>query len=228
MGIMVDAAPAQAPQRIDLNSEATWNELYTELRLLARNLVYTFRVSLWHGQEGDMVEDIVQETVWRIIERARKAERGEASPIYSLKHMTVVIAQNYCRDLWRRDRKLFHVPEQDGVVGELAGVQEQKHELEAVVERMYQEWLLVTVAYKIAGFPKKQREALLIDLANYMSFDEHLTPLQKAFLEVGIQLEQYKVPLPADKRERGRYLSLRTLAYKRLAHLNIQSYDLIE
>jgi DNA-directed RNA polymerase specialized sigma24 family protein len=190
--------------------------------VLARSLVYSFHVTLWRGQEEDMIEDIVQETALRLIERAHKVELGEAAPIYSLKRIMTVIAQNYCRDLRRRDRKLFHFPEQDDAAGALTGMQEQTDVLDAIVEYMHEEWILVMMTHNIANFPKKQREAILIDLANHMSFDEHPTPLQKAFLKVGMQLEQYRVPLPTDQRERGRYFSLRTLAYKRVTHLNIQ------
>lgn len=222
MGTLVSAASTPVVETIDLNCEASWNELYISLRVLARYLVYSFRVSLWHGQEEDMIEDIVQETALRLIQRARKAECGEATPIYSLRRMMTVIAQNYCRDLRRRDRKLFHFPEQDDAIGTLIDMQEQTDIVDTIVECMHQEWLLVTVAHEIAKFPKKQREAILIDLANLMSFNEHPTPLQKAFQQVGIQLEQYWVPLPNDQRERGRHLSLRTLAYKRVAQLNIQ------
>src|SRR5947209_2476855 len=139
MGILIGAAPTPASENIDLNCEATWNELYTFLRVFARYLVYSFRVSLWYGQEEDMIEDIVQETVLRLIERTRKVERSEAAPIYSLKRMMTVIAQNYCKDLRRRDRKFFHFPEQDDAIGTLTDMQEQTHALDAVVEHMYLE-----------------------------------------------------------------------------------------
>lgn len=218
----IDTFSVSSSQNLELSSEDIWNRLYSSLRPLARRLVYSFRISLWRGQEEDIVEDIVQETVWRLVERTRKAERGEAAPIYSLKYMMTVIAQNYCKDLRRRDRKLFHLPEQDDPSEACPDIQKQMPELDAVVERVYQEWVLTVVARKIASFPPKQREAILIDLAHHTSFDGHPTPLQKAFLAVGIQLEHYRVPLPSDQQERGRYLSLRTLAYKRVAHLNIQ------
>src|SRR5881296_598012 len=87
----------------DINSEDTWSNLYASLRSLARYLVYSFGVSAWQGQEDDIIEDIVQETARRVIERVRKAERGEADPIHSLKHMMIVIAQNYYKDLRRSD-----------------------------------------------------------------------------------------------------------------------------
>ena len=87
-------------QSIDLNSEANWSDLYASLRALARYLVYSFNVSSWRGQEEDIMEDIVQETARRIIERVRKAERGEAGPIHSLKHMMMVIAQYTIAAWW--------------------------------------------------------------------------------------------------------------------------------
>jgi RNA polymerase sigma factor (sigma-70 family) len=217
MDVQIDRSPAVFDQHMDLNDEATWNELYTSLRILARYLVYSYHVSVWRGQEEDVVEDIVQETVRRLLERIRKAERGEAHPVYAVKHMMTVIAQNYCRDLRRRERRLLHFPAQDKETGTLFGEQEPTATPEDVTESMYQEWVLTTVAQKIARFPAKQRQAILVDLAHHMSFDGHPTPLQKAFLQVGIDLEAYKSLLPTDSREYGRYLSLRTLAYKRVA-----------
>ena len=47
---------------------------------------------------------------------------------------------------------------------------------------IYQEGLFKLVAREVNAFPDKQRQAILIDLANCMSFDTQLTPLQKAFL----------------------------------------------
>ena len=57
-------------------SDATWDVLYPALRSLACYLVHTSPLPYWHGQEEDMAEDIVQETVRRVIERAQKAERA--------------------------------------------------------------------------------------------------------------------------------------------------------
>src|SRR5438067_4858127 len=99
----------------DLNSEAIWSDLYTALRALARTLVYSFHVPSWRGQEEDVIEDIVQETTRRIIERAQKAERGEAEPIRSLHQMVTVVAQNYCKDLRRRERRLVRIGQDEDV-----------------------------------------------------------------------------------------------------------------
>ena len=59
------------------------------------------------------------------------------------------------------------------------------------------------------------RTALLIDLANRMAFDAQPTALQKAFLEVGIRLQDYQQPPPKDTVGRSRHASNVSLAYKR-------------
>lgn len=210
---------------LDFASEITWQQLTHSLGSFARSLVYSYRVPSWRGQEEDIAEDIVQETVRRIIERAQKASRGEADPIHSLHHMTTIIAQNYCRDIRRRDRRL--VPMQ---LDEYArDVRERKVDqppiFDAICEGVDQELLLAQIAREIAYFPKKQRKALLIDLANRMYFDIRLTPLQKAFQEAGIRIEMYRQPLPEDIRERNQHTSLLNHAYKRIAQLPcIQEY----
>ncbi len=209
----------QLAEPLDLESEIIWQQLIPTLGSFARSLVYSYRVPSWRGQEEDIIEDIVQETVRRIIERTQKARRGEADPIHSIQHMTTIIAQNYCRDLRRRDRRL--VPMQPGEyvwdVRERTG--DRPPIFDAICEGVDHELLLAQIAREIANFPKKQRNALLIDLANRMSFDTRLTPLQKAFQEAGIQIEMYRQPLPEEIRERNQHTSLLNHAYKRIAQL---------
>ncbi len=221
---MMTSAVTIYSDSLDLDSEVSWSDLYTSLRALARYLVYSFNISSWRGQEEDLTEDIVQETIRRIIERVLKAECGEAGPIHSPKHMMMTIAQNYCKDLRRSDRRLLHMPH-DYALEILVDVDEQPNTLDAATESVYQEKLFVLLAHEIANFPDKQRKALLIDLANRMCFDTRPTPLQSALLEVGIQLRQYQQPLPANPKERSRHISLLSYAYRRLAHLPcIQEY----
>jgi DNA-directed RNA polymerase specialized sigma24 family protein len=203
----------------DLTNEITWRNLTLSLGPFVRSLVYSFRVSSWRGQEEDIIEDIVQETATRIIERAQKAERGEAHPIHSLSHMITIVALNYCRDLRRRDLRLSRMQPDQYMLEVRVNKGDQPHMFDAICEGVDQEMLLTRVAWEIAHFPEKQRKALLIDLANRMCFDLRPTPLQKAFLEAGIQLEQYCRPLPTDARERSQHVSLLNYAYKRVAHL---------
>jgi DNA-directed RNA polymerase specialized sigma24 family protein len=222
---MVRSTSVSDVDTFDLSSDSTWRKLYPALESWARYFVYSLHFSFWQGQENDIVEDVVQETVRRMIEYARKAERGEAPPIHALKSMMKVIAQNYCKDLKRRDRRLLHMQPQDDSLQLRASTRNQVSLVELGSENVYQEGLFKLVACEIANFPEKQRTAVLIDLANRMQFGTQPTPLQKAFLEVGIDLQQYQRPLPADPRERSRHVSLVNYAYKRIASLPcVQQY----
>ena len=212
-------------ETLDLSSEITWRNLTLSLGSFARSLVYSFHVPSWRGQEEDIIEDIVQETARRIIERIQKAERGEADPVQSLPKMVTIIAQNYCRDLRRHDIRLVHIQPDQYVANVHIRNRDQPHILDTICESVDQEQLLTQVAREIANFPTKQRNALLIDLANRMYFDKQPTPLQQAFLEAGILLDQYRQPLPTDIRERNQHTSLLSHATKRIAQLPcVQEY----
>lgn len=200
----------------DLHNEKTWIELINELRPYVRYLVYSAHVTLWCGQEEDIIEDIVQETARRIIEYSQRAERGEVLPIHSPEHLIVLIARNYCIDMQRRDRRLKRSLSGNYAPGNFPKG-DQISPLEIATEHVYQEEVFARLAHEIAHFPTRQRRALLIDLANRMHFDTELTPLQKAFLAEGIDLQRYQQPLPNDPIERARQAALTSLAYKRVA-----------
>lgn len=213
-------------ESLDLTSESTWVDLIASLRSTARFLAYSYsyQVPSWQGQEEDLAQDIVQETARRMIERARKAERGEAEPVRSRKMITTT-AQNYCKDLRRRDLRLFRSFENGFDLDDSAPADSQPRFFDAICEQINQEQLLAQVAQGIACFPEKQRTALLIDLANRMSFDGQPTALQKAFREAGIEMEHYRRPLPDDRRERGQHMSLLNYALRRVAQLPcVQEY----
>jgi DNA-directed RNA polymerase specialized sigma24 family protein len=204
-------------------SETTWSTLYPNLRSLASYLVRTSPLPYWRGQEEDLAEDIVQETVRRVIERAQKAERGEASPIQSLKQMTTTVAYNYYRDLKRHDYRLSRMDTTDASMysphSHPADGCSSEDLLDAVADKVDQEKLFDQLAEEIGRFPPKQKRALLTDLANRMCFDGELTSLQKSFLRVGIELRHYRRELPNDHKERCRHISLVSQAYKRIGHL---------
>ena len=68
---------------------------------------------------------------------------------------------------------------------------------EVILDKVYEEWLFQEIAKKIANFSPKLRRAMLIDIARNMDFDTQPTPLQAAFLKVGIHLEEYAESVPA-------------------------------
>src|SRR5579872_1840260 len=98
------------------DTDVWWREMYPSLRLLARRQIYILHVPIWYGQESDMVEDIVQETARRIIERTRKAERGEAPTIQLYEQMVRTTICNYCKDMRRHDKRLVPLFTRDASV----------------------------------------------------------------------------------------------------------------
>lgn len=223
--MITNALATNAGEIFDLNNDITFRKLYPFLESLAKYFVYSLRVPSWKGQEHDIAADIVQETWRRVIERSCKAERGEAPPIRSLKSLITVIAHNYCQDLSRHDRRLLRIQLQDVSPQAQVPMLDQQNLVESGTESVYQEALFKLVARKIASFPAKQRIAVLTDLANRMCFEKQSTPLQLAFLEVGIDLRDYQKPLPIDPKERSRHISLVTCAYRRVTNLKgMQQY----
>ncbi len=209
--------------------EVSWQTLYPLLYSLVRRQVYALRVPVWYGQENDIVDDIVQEAMRRILERIYRAEQGQEVPVQSIEHMIVAIAGNYCRDLRRRDKRLVHQEHNDSSLGELMleGVRaENTIDLaEEATEQVYQEELFTRLAEAVAQFPNKQREALLMDLANRMAFEEQPTALQRAFLHVGIQLRDYQKSVSENAKLRAQQIALLHHAYKRVAQVaRVQCY----
>ena len=222
MAILKTFSPVADKEEFDLDSNITWKKLYELLEPLARYLVYSSHNSSWQGQEKDIIEDVVQETVRRVIERSQKAARGEAPPIQSLRSMLFTIARNYCVDLCRHDRRLTHMHPRD------TGLQTRTNQVnpaEEGIENVYLEMLFRLVASEVVTFPDKQRRAILVDLANRMHFDRNPTALQQAFLDAGVDLQEYRQALPSDPLEKSRHTALVGCAYRRVVNLlQVQKY----
>lgn len=184
-------------------------ELLSFLRSYAWRLVRAADVESWRGQRADLVEDIVQETAHRLIERARRVATGELPPIESLKGFARIIARHYCVDLQRQDSRLRREISSAAL--------EHMSPPDLAIERLSQEELFARLARCIACFPAKQRKALLTDLANCMQFEEEPSALQKAFLAQDIDLRTYQRPLPDEPAARARHAALVYVAYKRVA-----------
>lgn len=203
--------------KVNAESDSMWEALYPLLRSFALYLVFSFKTPAWQGQENDVAEDIVQETMLHLLIYAHKAARGEAAPIRSIEHLMKSIASNYCKDLWRHDRRFIPIPPDAALYEGTGDIESGRFYEECVIEKIYQDWLFMLVAHEVAHFPNKQKEALLIDLANRMSFEGEPTALQEAFHQVEIYVQRYQSPLPRDSRERTQHSSLLSYAYKRLA-----------
>lgn len=224
---MITCSTSYKNAALNASSDVTWSDLYPSLRSLAHRLVFSFHIPCWQGQEYDIAEDIVQETMRRLIEYAQKVELGDAIPIRSLECLMRVIACNYCKDLRRHDLRLVHMTSDDDAYDIYTMMEISVDPSEVATENIYQEGLFTLIACEIARFPEKQRVALLIDLASRMSFDTPPTPLQEAFLKVGMRLQEYRGPLPSDRVGRNRHASLLSQAYKRLTLLlDVQEDDI--
>ncbi len=158
---------------------------------------------------------------------SKKWKKRKRSQFIRFEHMVMVIARNCCKDMRRHDCRFTRlVGVSSYVIGESTRCDlDQTLISEVATDQVYQEELFEILAEEIVTFPSKQRQALLIDLANRMSFEEQPTPLQKAFLQVGIRLEEYQQPIPDDFKTRSKYTALLYYAYKRVAQLvRIQEY----
>ena len=211
-----------------------WEELYSILPPYVRSCIRCTGIPVWHRQEYDIVEEIVQETVVRIFTYTQKVEQGKALPIHSLQHFSRMIAHNHCQDLRRKESRFAPTPYDEALPGpdEFSGAWVDP--IEQVLENMMLAHLFPEVARRIAEFPCKQRTALLIDLANLSVFDESVdasfTPLEQAFLAVGIHLLDYRGPLPDDAAARSRHSASLSYAYRRLREetsVELREFDFV-
>src|SRR5205814_859916 len=111
--------------------------------------IYSSHVDSWQGQENDLVEDAVQEGIFRTFKYARQADNGEVPPITCLKRMSIVIAHNYCRDLRRRDQRLLHISTYDCSYGEDVDRYQFDDPSEIASDELYREWLFVKISQDI-------------------------------------------------------------------------------
>lgn len=202
-----------------ITDEINWTEFHPRLHVIVRRFVYKYRIPGWYGQEEEIAEDVTQETVKRFIERQQKSVQGIAEPIDLPEQMMVTIAHNYILDLTRREYRMIHLPIEDILPKLINSVNNCLQIEEIATENVNNEWLFSQLAREISYFPTKQRRAILTDLANRTCFEEQQTPLQAAFLAVGINLQDYALQLSDDPVERTRHIALVSLAYKRISLL---------
>lgn len=218
-----------------LDEDHFWCQLYPLVTSHVWAHIRKANVSSWRGQESDIVQDIVQETVFRIFMYMRQAN-DDATSIRSLSAFSRRIARNHCIDLQRKAARLIHplLKEnlEDSEHSENAWERwvSPTEPIEEVLEELALSALLLEVVPMIADLPPKQRLALLIDLASLTDFNEQPGALELAFLGIGIELRSYQQPHPTTAKARSQHASLRCTAYKRLreiAYPHLQALDLV-
>ncbi len=202
-------------QRID---EQTWYDLYAWLLPIAEGWVYCADVATWQGQQREIAEDIAQEAVARTFQYSQRAERGEVPIIASLKSLTRTIAQNYFRDRRKKDWCLLPPPtyEVSWEGCEMHPGRENLSPSEIAVDQLILDATITDAARLLVKFPRRQRDVLLTDLANLADFGDQPSLLEQALFAEGIQLRDYRHPLPSEPLARNRYAALLCIAYKRL------------
>ncbi len=202
-----------------VSSDANWHTLYRQLTVIVTRWVRSTNLPTWKAQREDIIDEIVQETMMRVLKRIRRGESGELSPVFSVEGLCVRIAYNIFIDMVRHDRRLVPIASEswDDVPYDVPDYGEDYSEV--AVENVYTASLFRQVAAAIQAFPSKLRAALIIDLVSRMSFNGEATPLQQALLNAGVDLEQYRGRRSSDPVARSRQTSLASLGYKKIGTL---------
>jgi hypothetical protein len=193
--------------------------LYPLLRQPVTGWVYAAHLPAWHGQENDIIDEIIQEAVSRTFVRTYKAEKQEAAPVHSITAFAKTTAHHYFIDLLRRDGHYMLLSQLTSPSGEEMFEPELPDIAHEVHEKVFCQSLFDRLAPEILSFPGKQKKVLLTDLANHTQFSFFTTPLQEAFLKFDVHLEDYQRDKPDDALERSRFASLLSLSYRRVSTL---------
>jgi DNA-directed RNA polymerase specialized sigma24 family protein len=216
---MESQAIRQLSSEFQATSNVNWHTLYRQLTLMVTRWVRSANLPTWKAQREDIIEEIVQETLMKVLKRIQRGESGELSPVYSVEGLCIRAARNVFIDMVRRDRRLVPLAtvSRDDVSYDIPD--DGQDYSEVAVDNVYNANLFRQVAVAIQTFPPKLRAALIIDLVSRMSFEGEASPLQAALHCVGIDLEQYRAQRSSDPVARGRQASLVSLGYKKIGTL---------
>lgn len=201
-------------RKYNLQDTCTWSEIYSNLQAKVKKHVRHVGLQAHIGQEYDVVQDVIQETVVRTLIQMQKAERGEVPPVLSPLYFAKKVSHNHLLDIARKESRIVRptndVPMQEQMIENWANA------IEDVLDDIEKEPLFIRIAQVIAGLPEKRRRALLIDLALHTAFDERPGPLQRALAKEHINLASYRNLLPTNptEKEKQQHSSLLSVAYK--------------
>ncbi len=204
----------------------SWEKQADVLRKLVKGWVYSASIPAWRGEEEEVINDLAQEAICRLLERMRKAERQEAKPVNSPNFLSLVIVRHLFIDRVRKEKRLTPLSQLTYASGDEVFAIELADSSEEVQERVMQESLFNDLAAEIAKLPRRQKWALLVDIANRTQHDGNDTLLKQALLKAGIRLENYLIP-PLEGKERSQFASLLCLGYKRISNFNIMKHYVV-
>lgn len=216
---MVSQMIRQLSSEFQVTSNVDWHTLYRQVTIIVTRWVHSANLATWKAQREDIIEEIVQETMLRVVKRIRRGESGELSPVFSVEGLCVRVAYNIFIDMVRHDRRLVPLASVSWDDGSYDVPDDGQDYSEVAVDNVYNANLFGQVALAIQAFPPKLRSALVNDLVSRMSFEDEATSLQQALRSAGVNLEQYRGQRSSDPGARGRQASLASLGYKRIGTL---------
>src|SRR5690348_7588696 len=92
---------ASISDRCNLHGDMLWDALYDLLVARVRYLVCSYHVSLWSGQEEDIIADIVQEAIMRTFRYTTLMKERGVAPYNSLKRISFMIADKCYQEMKR-------------------------------------------------------------------------------------------------------------------------------
>jgi DNA-directed RNA polymerase specialized sigma24 family protein len=208
-----------------VSSTSNWHTLYRQLTVIVTRWVRSTNLPTWKAQREDIIDEIVQETMMKVLKRIRRGESGELPPVHSIEGLSLRVAYNIFIDMVRHDRRLVPMASESWNDAPYDVPDDGNDYSEVAVENVYTASLFEQVAMAIQAFPSKLRAALIIDLVSRMSFKGEATLLQQALHNAGVDLEQYRGRRSSDPVARSRQASLASLGYKKIGTLAcIQEY----
>jgi DNA-directed RNA polymerase specialized sigma24 family protein len=199
-----------------LSCNVFWDEWNRWLKPHILAWLYSYNLPRWFGQEQDIANDVLQVTFERILKYAKRSVLTGSRTIESLESFGMTVARNYIRDMWRKEYRLIPFTTlSESPENTIPGLS-LPDPSELALSHLMSRDALVRLAHLINDFPAGQRRAILIDLAQRSDFDEETGPLHIIFLDVGINLYEYKLTRPLNALERSRHSALLSIAYKRL------------
>jgi DNA-directed RNA polymerase specialized sigma24 family protein len=209
----------QISSECQLISTFNWHTLYRQLTNTVARWVCSANLPTWKAQREEVIDEIVQETMMKVLKRIRRGESGELSPINSVEGLSVRVAYNVFIDMVRHDRRLVPLLSDNWDYVSYDIPDDGEDYSEVAVDNVYTTSIFKQVALAIQAFPPKLRAAMIIDLVSRMSFDSEETALQKALLSSGIDLEEFRSQSSSDPVAKSRQSSLASLGYKKISML---------
>jgi DNA-directed RNA polymerase specialized sigma24 family protein len=211
------------PGEREPDDELVWSCLRAWLLPLVSAWIYSSHIIIWYGQQREIAEEIVQETVMRTFECVRRSRQNEGPPIIHLRAFSRTIARNLFMDRVRKERLLIRPAFADDIYEMYSARHGMQNAAELAVEHLIDEEAIINAVKSIVKFPDKRRAALLTELAKAIDLAGPPSLLEKELAKQGIQLRDYARPRPDNPAARSRQAALLWYALRALQRLNDNS-----